>query len=185
MRWARCSSASSRRATDEGKPTTGCDVKLGGTTGACKACGQIAPLIKGSCAACRLRARVDQLAAGAGREIAETLRPFLRDLAAAENPSSTLRWFYTPGFETTRRLLADEIQISHQGLDEAAVDTPNPVAFVRAKLVASGVLDHRDEASARFAAWHATACCGSQRGPIARMSGPTRRGTSRISLPRP
>ena len=134
-----------------------CDVKLGGTTGVCMACGQVAPLIKGSCAACRLRARVDQLAAGAGREIAETLRPFLRDLAAAENPSSTLRWFYTPGFETTRRLLAGEIQISHQGLDEAAVDTPNPVAFVRAKLVASGVLDHRDEASARFAVWHATA----------------------------
>jgi hypothetical protein len=145
------------RRVDRGVLCGSCDVKLGGTTGVCKACGQIAPLIKGACAACRLRARVDQLAVGAGREIAETLAPFLRDLAGAENPSSTLRWFYTPGFEVTRRLLAGEIPVSHQGLDEAAVEAPSPVAFVRAKLVASGVLDSRDEASARFAAWHAIA----------------------------
>jgi hypothetical protein len=142
---------------DRGVLCGSCDVKLGGTTGECKACRQIAPLIKGACAACRLRARVDQLAAGAGPEITETLRPFLRDLAEAENPSSTLRWFYTPGFEITRRLLAGEIPASHEGLDRAAVAAPNPVAFLRAKLVASGVLDFRDESSARFAAWHATA----------------------------
>jgi hypothetical protein len=104
-------------------------------------------------------------ASGAGRsarrrcwgEIAGTLAPFFRDLARSENPSSTLRWFYTPGFEITRRLLAGEIPITHRGLDHAAVDAPNPVAFVRAKLVDSGVLDSRDESSARFAAWHATA----------------------------
>jgi hypothetical protein len=142
---------------DRGVLCGSCDVKLGGTTGECKACGQIAALIKGACAACRLRARVDQLAAGAGPEIAETLAPFLRDLAEGENPSSTLRWFYTPGFEITRRLLGGEIPVSHEGLDRAAVAAPNPVAFLRAKLVASGVLDSRDESSARFAAWHAAA----------------------------
>ena len=108
--------------------------------------------------ACRLRARVDQLAAGAGAEIAGHARAVSCAISpASENPSSTLRWFYTPGFEITRRLLAGEIPISHQGLDQAAVDAPNPVAFVRAKLVATGVLDARDESSARFAAWHATA----------------------------
>ena len=142
---------------DRGVLCGSCDVKLGGTTGVCKACAQIAPLIKGACAVCRLRARVDQLAAGAGPEIAGVLAPFLRDLAGAENPSSTLRWFYTPGFEITSRMLAGEIPITHHGLDQAAVDAPNPVAFVRAKLVDSGVLDSRDESSARFAAWHATA----------------------------
>jgi hypothetical protein len=145
------------RRVDRGVLCGSCDVKLGGTTGACKTCGHIAPLIKGACAACRLRARVDQLAAGASREIAETLAPFLRDLAGAKNPSSTLRWFYTPGFAITRRLLAGEIPTSHQGLDQAAVDAPNPVAFVRAKLVDCGVLEPRDEASAQFAAWHAAA----------------------------
>jgi hypothetical protein len=145
------------RRVDRGVLCGSCDVKLGGTTGVCKACGQIAALIKGACAACRLRARIDQLAADAGREIAETLAPFLRDLAETENPSSTLRWFYTPGFEVTRRLLAGEIPVSHEGLDRAAVDAPNPVAFLRAKLVEAGVLECRDEASARFAAWHATA----------------------------
>jgi len=85
------------------------------------------------------------------------LTPFLDDLADAENPRSTLRWFYTPGFDVTRRLLAGEIQVSHRGLDEAARGSPNAVAFVRAKLVAVGVLEPRDEHSARFAAWHATA----------------------------
>jgi hypothetical protein len=68
-----------------------------------------------------------------------------------------MRWFCCPGFAVTRGLLAGDIPISHAGLDEAAVETANAVAFVRAKLVISGVLEPRDEASARFAAWHATA----------------------------
>ena len=37
------------------------------------------------------------------------------------------------------------------------MDAPNPVAFVRAALVDSGVLEPRDEYSAKFAAWHAQA----------------------------
>jgi len=134
-----------------------CAIKLGGTTGVCRGCGQTAPLLKGVCVACRLRERIAELAADADPESAELLAPFLRDLAEAEIPSSTLRWFYTPGFDVTRRLLAGEIPVSHQGLDEAAVGAPNPVKFVRAKLVAAGVLELRDEQSARFGAWHATA----------------------------
>jgi len=134
-----------------------CAIKLGGTTGVCRGCGRTAPLLKRVCVACRLRERIAELAADADPESAELLAPFLRDLAAAENPSSTLRWFYTPGFDVTRRLLAGEIPVSHQGLDEAALVAPNPVKFVRAKLVAAGVLEPRDEHSARFAAWHATA----------------------------
>jgi hypothetical protein len=117
------------------------------------------------CSACRLRAEVDQLAAGAGDEIAGTLAPFLQALTASENPRSTLRWFYTPGFEVTRRLLAGEIPISHQGLDAAAVHAPQPVAFLRAKLVDCGVLEFRDESSARFAAWHGVAVLRIAPGP--------------------
>ncbi len=134
-----------------------CDRKRGGTTGPCHACDASAPLIKGLCAACRLRERVAELVADAHPESAKRLAPFLGDLADAENPLSTLRWFYTPGFDVTRRLLAGEIPVSHQGLDEVAVDFPHPVAFVRAALVDTGVLEARDEHSARFAAWHATA----------------------------
>jgi hypothetical protein len=145
------------RRVDGGILCQTCNIKHGYATDTCHGCGQTAPLTSGVCAACKLRVRVDQLAAGASAEIAGTLAPFLRDLARSETPSSTLRWFYTPGFEITRRLLAGEIPISHQGLDHAAVDAANPVAFLRAKLVAAGVLDARDESSARFAAWHATA----------------------------
>ncbi len=132
-----------------------CDLKRGGTTAACGSCGLTAPLIKGLCAACQLRERVAELAASGDPTSAVTLAPFLRSLAVAENPLSAMRWFYTPGFEITRRLLAGEIPVTHHGLDEAAIEFPNPVAFVRAALVDSGVLAPRDEYSARFASWHA------------------------------
>jgi hypothetical protein len=145
------------RRVDGGILCQTCDIAHGYTTGTCHGCGLTAPLIRGLCVGCRLRARVDELTAGADAEIAGTLTPFLRELANAENPSSTLRWVYTPGFEITRRLLAGEIPISHQGLDQAAVDAPKPVAFLRAKLVSSGVLSPRDEASAQFAIWHTAA----------------------------
>ena len=144
-----------RRRVDGGVICDSCDRKRGGTTAACHGCGTTAPLIKRLCAACRLRERVAELAAGADPTRAAALAPFLRELAEAEKPLSTLRWFYTPGFEITRRLLAGEIPVSHQGLDDAAVDAPNPVAFVRAALVDSGVLEPRDEYSAKFCVWHA------------------------------
>jgi hypothetical protein len=145
------------RRVDGGILCQTCNIKHGYTTRACERCGQIAPLLTGACAACQLRARVAQLAASAGPGIAATLGPFLRDLARAENLRSMMRWFCCPGFAVTRGLLAGDIPISHAGLDEAAVEAANAVAFVRAKLVASGVLEPRDELSARFAAWHATA----------------------------
>ena len=145
------------RRVEDGAICGSCDRKRGGTTAACTRCGATAPLIKGLCAACRLRDRVAELAATAEPEAAAALAPFLRDLAAADNPLSTLRWFYTPGFQVTRGLLAGEIPLSHQGLDDAAADTPSAVAFVRAALVNSGVLEPRDEYSAKFASWHAQA----------------------------
>ncbi len=86
------------RRVDGGILCQTCDIKHGYTTRACERCGQIAPLLRGACAACQLRARVDQLAASAGPEIAATLAPFLRELARAENPSSMMRWFCCPGF---------------------------------------------------------------------------------------
>jgi hypothetical protein len=112
-----------------------------------------------------LRERVAQLAAAADPANATVLAPFLRNLSVAENADSTLRWFYTPGFQITRRLLAGEISVSHQGLDRAAVEAPNPVAFVRAALVDSGVLEPRDEYSAQFALWRESAVLQIEPGP--------------------
>lgn len=57
----------------------------------------------------------------------------------------------------TRRLLAGEIEVSHEGLDEAAIDAPQPVAFLRVKLVNRGVLEPRDEMSVRFGRWYTEA----------------------------
>ncbi len=142
-----------------------CDIKRGGTIGACHQCSASEPLTKGLCAACQLRERVTELAAGADPTAAAVLAPFLRTLAASENPRSTLRWFYTPGFATTRKLLAGEIPITHQGLDDAVHLAPNAVAFLRAALVDSGVLDVRDEASASFAIWQQQAVLQIALGP--------------------
>ncbi len=134
-----------------------CDIKRGGTTAACHGCGTVAPLVAGLCDRCRLGERVTELAAGAQETAAALLAPFFAELAASPNAASTLRWFYTPGFEVTRRLLAGEIAVSHQGLDEAAIAAAQPVAFLRAKLVHCSVLEPRDETSASFARWHAEA----------------------------
>lgn len=145
------------RRVDGGVLCAACDRKRGNTSGPCRICSSRAPLIKGLCPGCRLRERVAELAGDADPVAAAALAPFLERLARAENPLSVLRWFYTPGFDVTRRLLAGEIEISHRGLDEAAIKAANPVAFVRAALLDCGVLEPRDEPIARFAAWHAQA----------------------------
>jgi hypothetical protein len=145
------------RRVEGGVLCASCDRKRGTSIGSCRACGSTARLIKRLCPACRLRGRVAGLVAEAEPAAAAALAPFLARLVRTENPSSVLRWFYTPGFTVTRRLLAGEVEISHRGLDEAAIEAPNPVTFVRAALVDAGVLEPRDEYSARFSAWHARA----------------------------
>jgi hypothetical protein len=78
-------------------------------------------------------------------------------MAAAHNPASMLRWMQTPTFWVTRDLIDGGIDVSHAGLDGVAPRAPQAVGFVRAQLVGCGVLPARDEPSAAFAAWHATA----------------------------
>jgi acetyl esterase/lipase len=104
----------------------------------------------------------DECVAAGGKDANRRTKP---PAGPDASPCSAIRWLYTPGFEITRRLLAGEIPISHHGLDQAAVDASQPVAFLRAKLVDSGVLEERDEASAQFAAWHATAVLQIAAGP--------------------
>lgn len=81
------------------------------------------------------------------------LAPFLDTLVAAPNAASMLRWIYVPGFEVCRALLAGELPVTHAGLDQAAITAPRAAAFLRAKLVDSGVLPDRDAQAASFAAW--------------------------------
>jgi hypothetical protein len=145
------------RRVDGGVLCSSCDRKRGSTTGRCSVCELTARLVRGLCPACQLHERVTELAAVADPAAAVTLRPFLERLVGAENPASVLRWFYCPGFDVTRGLLAGEVEISHQGLDEAAIAARRPVAFVRAALVDAGVLEPRDEYSAQFALWQARA----------------------------
>lgn len=117
------------RRVDGGVICASCDYRRGCNSGQCRLCTTTARLSGGLCAACRLRNRIAELAEGAEPAAAVMLAPFLGSLAAAENPASMLRWLYTPGFEITQRLLAGEIELSHQALDDAVVMAPQAVAL--------------------------------------------------------
>lgn len=145
------------RRVDGGAICHACDRKRGNTTGQCTRCGVRAPLARELCDPCRLRASIDALTADGDPEAVRALAPFLAELAAAENPASAMRWMQTPTFWVTEDLVAGRVPVTHAGLDEIAPRAPAAVAFVRAKLVAAGVLAARDEASAAFARWHARA----------------------------
>ncbi len=144
--------APAARRVLEGVVCQPCDRRRGGTTGQCR-CGQIAPLVRSQCVACRLRERVSELAASADPDAARSMAPFLTALAATPNAASMIRWTYTPGFDVCRRLLAGELPVSHAGLDQAAADAPRAVAFLRARLINSDVLPDRDPQAASFAVW--------------------------------
>jgi len=78
-----------------------------------------------------------------------------------------LRWLQTPTVALLEALLAGQIALTHHGLDSAHERgvADQAVAFVRAALVAHGVLPERDEPSAAFARWQQTAIIAVRDGP--------------------
>jgi len=143
------------RRVPDGVLCAACDRRRGGTTGACRDCRSVAPLVTRRCHGCRLRARLEQLAAEADPAAAATLAPYLAGLAAAANPASTLRWMQGPAFALLEDLLAGRVEVSHTAIDAAQGDASDAraVAFLRAGLVHHGALEPRDEPSAAFARW--------------------------------
>lgn len=154
------------RRVDGGVLCAACDRRRGNTTGVCRSCQASAPLKRGLCAACRLRERVAELAARGEPEAVERLAPYLATLAAARNPASTLRWLQTPTRALLEELLARRLAISHaafDALEDAGRD--GRLGFLRAALVESGVLERRDEESARFVRWYGRAIDAIRPGP--------------------
>jgi hypothetical protein len=145
------------RCVEGGAICETCDRRRGNTIGVCTGCGRRAPLRRDRCDRCRLRATVDELSDAGDPAAVAALARFLDWMAAARNPTSMLRWMQTPTFWVTRGLTSGGIEVSHAGLDAVAPVAPQAVGFVRAQLVGCGVLEARDEPSAAFAAWHATA----------------------------
>lgn len=143
------------RRMPDGVLCAACDRRRSGTTGTCRVCATLAPLVTGRCPGCRLRARVAQLADDADPTAATTLAPYLGALAATPNPASTLRWMQAPAFALVEDLLAGRIAVSHAAIDTAQGDASDAraVAFLRAALVCHGALEARDEPSAAFARW--------------------------------
>ena len=157
-----------------------CDIKHGYTTCTCHGCGQTRAADLGVCAACKLRTRLEQLAAGADADVAATLGPFLVELARSENPSSTLRWFYTPQGSTSRANCLARSRSATKGSTR-----PPSTRRTRSRSSArsssqpacSSPATNRAPGSPRGTPRR---CCGSHSGAIARTFAPTRPGRSRV-----
>jgi len=143
------------RRVEGGVLCQGCALRRGSTTAPCHGCEALAPLITGHCAACRLKARVDQLRSNGDPAAVTQLDPYLRALASAPVAPSTLRWLQTPGSGVLREALTGQLEISHAAFDDRQgnASAVHEVGFLRAQLVHHGVLPERDEASAAFSRW--------------------------------
>lgn len=125
----------------------------------CRRCRATAALTGGLCPGCQLVDRVDELRSAAAPHIARRLGRYLDALARSPNPASTLRWMHTPSIALLRRLVASQLELSHDALDaeQGDADEHCAVAFLRAALVEHGALEPRDETSASFARWSSRA----------------------------
>jgi hypothetical protein len=102
---------------------------------------------RGRCARCALRRRAGELLRAGGETIPPPLSPVYESITATPGPRTALNWLRNgAGAAVLGELAAGTLAISHQGLD--AHPHPRAAAYLRAVLVANGVLPVRDEAVA-------------------------------------
>lgn len=96
---------------------------------------------------CALRRRVAALAASGDLGAVSRLGPYLHALAASRTPRSAVMWLrYSP----TAELLAGELELSHEALDERDGTGTTAVTFLRAAFVEHGILPERPEGVVRL-----------------------------------
>jgi len=115
----------------------------------CQSCGQPGELHdSGTCHRCVLRQRLDSLLT---TPAIPQLRPLAEALATAGNPKTMLNWLRRPTGQLFTRLARDGAPITHDLLD--TLPPGKPEAYLRASLVATGVLPPRDEELERLGPW--------------------------------
>jgi hypothetical protein len=104
------------------------------------------------CPRCALDTTLSQLRTEGDSQAITRLAPLLTRLEEHDKPRSALSWLErSPAALTLRAMLRGELAISHETLD--AHDVGQASAYLRAWLVADGILDERDERLARFERW--------------------------------
>lgn len=100
---------------------------------------------RGRCPRCALRRRAAVLLGAGGDLIPPTLAPVYEAIIATDNPRSALNWLgRDSGAALLAAMAAGTLALSHQTLD--AHHRPRAAGYLRAVLVANGVLPARDEA---------------------------------------
>jgi hypothetical protein len=104
------------------------------------------------CFACNLAARLDSVLAGPDGDLASHLAPLSAALIDTDSPRQVLRWLANPRVESVLAGLArGDLALNHDTLDR--IGDGHWVAHLRQVLVASGVLDERDETVAALETW--------------------------------
>ena len=104
------------------------------------------------CPRCALDTTLAQLRTHGDPQAITRLAPLLTRLEMHDKPQSALSWLQrSPAAATLRAMLRGELAICHETLD--AHDVGQASAYLRAWLVADGILDERDERMARFQRW--------------------------------
>ena len=104
---------------------------------------------RGYCARCSLRRRADALLAGAGGTVPAPLTGVRDSIITAGSALGALQWLRKgSGAPVLAAIAAGELALSHQALD--SWPARRAADYVRALLVAHGVLPDRDEALARL-----------------------------------
>jgi len=119
----------------------------------CADCGREDKLYaRGRCARCSLRVRLDALLAAEGGQPPAALVGVRDAIVAAEHPRTALNWLRGgAGAPMLAALARGELGCSHEALDTVAAR--RAADYLRALLVAHGVLPARDEALARLERW--------------------------------
>lgn len=104
----------------------------------------------GRCAACSLRARIEELAQAGDPVAVNALSGYLAALAASPKPLTTLNWMVSGandsrGFRILQQLIGGQLPLTHQALDTLHRPTAD---HLRAQLVLHGALPERSERTA-------------------------------------
>lgn len=105
----------------------------------------------GRCARCALRRRVAALAASGDPGVVSRLEPYLDALAGSRTPRSAVMWLrYSPAAQLLREILAGELDLTHEALDQRDGAGTTAVTFLRAAFVEHAILAERPERLVRL-----------------------------------
>jgi len=121
----------------------------------CRLCGgEDERVPDGICTRCRLRERIETLAARGDHDALTRMRPYLDALIASPKPRSALLWLRaSPATEILGAMIAGSLEISHETLDELEHGRSDATTYLRAALVEHGVLPARPERLERLRRW--------------------------------